>query len=73
MRRICTFVPAVPYPAPRPLSVTGNALWSLTPQPPGTDDHGQVVPSAHDAQGHRLSGSAAETASGVDDVSVAHQ
>jgi hypothetical protein len=73
MRRICTFVPAVPYPASRPLGVTGNARWSLTQQSPRTDDRGQVVQSAGDAQGHGWSSCAAKSASGFDDASVARQ
>jgi hypothetical protein len=43
MTRACTFGHAVPYPAPRPLGVTGNAVWPSTVQRAATDDHAQIL------------------------------
>jgi len=38
MTRACTFGHAVPYPALRPLGVTGTAAWLSTVQRTATDD-----------------------------------
>jgi len=46
MTRACTFGHAVPYPALRPLGVTGKAAWPSTVQRAATDDRALNVTTA---------------------------
>jgi hypothetical protein len=70
MTRACTFGHAVPYPALRPLGVTGKAAWPSTVQRAATHDHARNVPTGAAGCGRAAGISAATGAPRVDGARV---
>jgi hypothetical protein len=70
MTRACTFGRAVPYPALRPLGVTGNAAWPSTVHRAARDDHAHILTTAAAGCGRAAGTSAAAGGPRVDGAVV---